>query len=43
LTQKNATSCGMQGQACKGEIGFYWGWWVRPSQDPRTELKGTPG
>jgi hypothetical protein len=26
LTQKNATSCGMQGQACKGEIGFYWGW-----------------
>jgi len=23
LTQKNATSCGMQGQACKGEIGFY--------------------
>jgi hypothetical protein len=26
LTQKNATSCGMQGQACKGEIEFYWGW-----------------
>jgi hypothetical protein len=26
LTQKNATSCGMQGQASKGEIGFYWGW-----------------
>jgi hypothetical protein len=23
LTQKNATSCGMQGQACKGEIEFY--------------------
>ena len=26
LTQKNATSCCMQGQAFKGEIWFYWDW-----------------